>query len=124
MDYAGSEPYLDNAYMDCKDDPTDDCNPHTGGADCPGVCRGKPAHCNYNKPGVSWVSHDPDTCAVIKFICAEGTVPFSNECGCGCEEVDGEPCNGIVCGEGEYCCNYSCGICAPEGGYCTQQWCG
>ena len=27
------------------------------------------------------------------------------------------------CVEGDYCCNQSCGICAPEGGACTQQFC-
>ena len=28
-----------------------------------------------------------------------------------------------VCGAGEYCCNASCGICAPVDGSCTQQYC-
>ncbi|MDF2693492.1 MAG: hypothetical protein K0S65_1875, partial [Labilithrix sp.] len=28
------------------------------------------------------------------------------------------------CGPGEFCCNESCGICAPVGGFCTQQVCG
>ena len=32
-------------------------------------------------------------------------------------------CGDNVCGAGEYCCNESCGICAPEGGSCTQQMC-
>jgi hypothetical protein len=32
-------------------------------------------------------------------------------------------CGDNVCGKGEYCCNESCGICAPEGGSCTQQLC-
>lgn len=29
-----------------------------------------------------------------------------------------------VCGSDEYCCNDSCGICAPIGGFCTQEFCG
>ena len=29
-----------------------------------------------------------------------------------------------VCGSDEYCCNESCGICAPIGGSCTQEFCG
>ena len=29
-----------------------------------------------------------------------------------------------ICDEGEYCCNESCGICAPRGGFCTQEFCG
>lgn len=32
-------------------------------------------------------------------------------------------CGNTVCGDGEYCCNPSCGICAPIGGFCTQQAC-
>lgn len=32
-------------------------------------------------------------------------------------------CGPKTCGEGEYCCNESCGICAPVGGACTQQAC-
>ena len=32
-------------------------------------------------------------------------------------------CGKSVCGPSEYCCNESCGICAPEGGACTQQVC-
>lgn len=32
-------------------------------------------------------------------------------------------CGPSVCGSGEYCCNESCGICAPFGGSCTQQVC-
>jgi hypothetical protein len=33
-------------------------------------------------------------------------------------------CGANVCQQGEYCCNESCGICAPDGGFCTQQFCG
>lgn len=35
----------------------------------------------------------------------------------------GEPCNQRHCGAGQFCCNFSCSICAPEGGFCTQQIC-
>ena len=37
---------------------------------------------------------------------------------------DGEPCNQVTCGAGEFCCNFSCSICAPIGGACTEQFCG
>ncbi|WP_437683494.1 hypothetical protein [Sorangium sp. So ce131] len=33
------------------------------------------------------------------------------------------PCGKNVCGEGTFCCNSSCGTCAPLGGACTQQYC-
>jgi hypothetical protein len=36
----------------------------------------------------------------------------------------GEACGGVICGAGDYCCNESCGICAPLGGFCTAQFCG
>jgi hypothetical protein len=36
----------------------------------------------------------------------------------------GPPCNQTRCGAGEFCCNFSCSICAPIGGFCTQQFCG
>ncbi len=58
----------------CVDDPTDDCDPATGDADCLGVCQ--PA-----------CQSDAD------------------------------------CGAREFCCNPSCGICAPRGGNCIQRTC-
>ena len=32
-------------------------------------------------------------------------------------------CGPNVCNVGEYCCNESCGVCAPQDGGCTQQVC-
>ena len=37
--------------------------------------------------------------------------------------LGGQPCNQVVCGQGQFCCNHSCSICAPRGGACTQQIC-
>ena len=36
----------------------------------------------------------------------------------------GVPCNQVRCGPRQFCCNFSCSICAPIGGFCTQQFCG
>ncbi len=106
----------------CVDDPKDNCDPNNGGADCGGICvRDKTKDCERGS-NFEYVAHDPDTCAVIKFMCFEGT-PFFNDCGCGCELPVGEPCNQVVCAAGEYCCNESCSICAPEGGACIQVVC-
>ncbi len=33
------------------------------------------------------------------------------------------PCGANVCRNGDYCCNASCGTCAPAGSFCTQQAC-
>lgn len=38
-------------------------------------------------PGVTYISHNPDECATIRFFCAEGQEPFNDECGCGCIET-------------------------------------
>ena len=35
----------------------------------------------------------------------------------------GTSCGSNVCTGRTYCCNASCGICAPIGGFCTQQVC-
>lgn len=35
----------------------------------------------------SYVSTDPSQCKVIKYSCIMGTTPFSNACGCGCEQA-------------------------------------
>ncbi|MBI4955404.1 MAG: hypothetical protein HY908_25500 [Myxococcales bacterium] len=35
----------------------------------------------------------------------------------------GEPCGDNVCAAGDYCCNASCGICAPPDGFCIQMAC-
>ncbi len=48
-------------------------------------CGTAPSGCpNAGRPGVSYVSRDPAVCAVIRFRCEEGKVPFSSRCGCGC----------------------------------------
>ena len=66
---------------------------------------------------------------------ALGTIPvLTGASGDGCsgdETIGSDPdptvpvtCGTASCAEGEYCCNESCGICAPVGGVCTQQICG
>jgi hypothetical protein len=39
-------------------------------------------------------------------------------------EPGGRPCGASLCNEDHYCCNESCGICAPRGGACLQRQCG
>jgi hypothetical protein len=85
------------------------------------VAEANSSECRRNDPTRTYVSRNPDQCAAIRFFCEEGKQPFFNECGCGCETV--VTCGSNVCGAGEYCCNASCGICAPEGGGCIQMVC-
>jgi hypothetical protein len=109
----------------CEDDRRDSCDPARGGADCGGLCRRErrpnPSACRRHDPTKSYVSRRPDQCAVLRLNCQAGSHAFSNECGCGCEKE--KPCGKNVCGAGFYCCNASCGICAPEGGACIQIAC-
>lgn len=106
----------------CEDNPHDDCDPADGGADCGGLCVASLPVCA--TPDRKYISTDPEQCAAIRFRCDPGLVPFSDECGCGCEPGDSvPPCGGNPCGPGEFCCNPSCGICAPIGGACIQLEC-
>ncbi|MBX3130611.1 MAG: hypothetical protein KF718_28085 [Polyangiaceae bacterium] len=47
--------------------------------------------------------------------------------GCSSSEVpigsDSQPCGSNSCQAGEFCCNESCGICAPKGGACIELVC-
>lgn len=83
----------------CLDDPSDDCDPKNGGADCGGMCV-CPASADC-KPGTRWD-------------------PSPSVCAC----VPGAACGNRLCGPDQYCCNASCGICAPRGGGCIQIACG
>lgn len=38
-------------------------------------------------------------------------------------ELGGTACGPNVCGTGTYCCNASCGVCAPKGGACLDVMC-
>jgi|GEM_PF-1542824 len=37
--------------------------------------------------------------------------------------IGGGQCNQTVCGAGQFCCNYSCSVCAPIGGACLDVYC-
>ena len=50
-----------------------------------GRCRQEDIGClDASAPGVRYVSKDPEACARIRFTCEEGSLGFSNACGCGC----------------------------------------
>lgn len=39
------------------------------------------------------------------------------------QPMAGQPCNQTTCTPQEFCCNFSCSICAPRGGACIQIIC-
>jgi len=78
---------------------------------CPYIC-GVGTLCRY--PGGSCT----EACNPCLCRAAGGVVVKS----CGKPEPP-QSCGNTTCGEGTYCCNASCGICAPVGGFCTQQFC-
>lgn len=47
-----------------------------------GAC--KPV-CDYTDPKKTWMAQSAEKCALIKYYCTPPSVPFSNECGCGCQ---------------------------------------
>ncbi|HZH78243.1 MAG TPA: hypothetical protein VEY88_19600 [Archangium sp.] len=72
----------------CVDDPSDDCDPNQGGADCGGICQEAPRKTACDDPQRTYVSRDAEQCALLRFFCEDPkTVPFSDECGCGCERA-------------------------------------
>src|SRR5207302_1784957 len=60
------------------------------------------------------------SCTTSNRVCPPGTECNASSGDCVPSQAH---CGPNVCGMGEYCCNDSCGICAPLGGACTQQLC-
>jgi len=105
----------------CVDNPNDDCDPKSGGADCGGICV-LPDPCD--QPDRVYMSTDPTECKSLMILCASGMEVFSDSCGCGCEPVVvAQACGNTTCGSGQFCCNASCSMCAPKGGSCIQIAC-
>jgi hypothetical protein len=83
----------------CVDDPSDDCDPKNGGADCGGICV-----CPTNP------------CAAV--LCPVGTQCVANGCSASCEPPLGDDgCGG--CPAGQYCCDPLHDRCVPEGNFCA-----
>lgn len=88
----------------CVDDPSDDCDPEAGGADCGGICV-------------------PETNPCAAVLCPERSECVVEDGQAVCVPLGGERCGDTVCGPGRVCCNASCGICTPPGGACIQIVC-
>jgi hypothetical protein len=81
----------------CVDDPSDDCDPKNGGADCGGICI-----CPSNP------------CAVT--LCPSGTQCVVHDCAASCEPID-DGCGG--CPVGQYCCDPLNDRCVAVGNFCA-----
>jgi hypothetical protein len=89
---------------ECVDDPSDDCDPDMGGADCGGLC----------------------ACSGAAVLCGPDTTFDDDPNVCACVSRDGgggEACGETTCDADQVCCNPSCGICTEPGGACTEQAC-
>jgi hypothetical protein len=84
----------------CVDDPSDNCDPTKGGADCGGVCE-----------------------CIETELCVRGSHFDSSPSVCACVADRGEPCGRTTCGAGTSCCNASCGTCVKPGMVCSQIAC-
>ena len=115
---------------ECIDDPTDDCDPNMGGADCSGVCVCEVI--GVCEQGLVW-DESPEVCGCVPEVpdenpCAVTLCPVGTTCvlelgQAWCVSDGTLECGNSVCAEGNVCCNPSCGICTPPGGVCIQIAC-
>jgi hypothetical protein len=91
----------------------DGCNTCNCSEDGSALCTLALCTCDYDQPNVSWVSRDPEECKLIDYRCAEGTQPFTNGCGCGCEPQ--RPCRVAGC-SGQLC------VPLDDDGISTCEW--
>ncbi|MCB9593948.1 MAG: hypothetical protein H6719_14540 [Sandaracinaceae bacterium] len=113
----------------CADDPSDGCDPATGGADCGGVCECRALlRCG---PGYRW-DGSPEVCACVDdsgispcatVRCAADTTCEVHDGAAYCVSTGAQACGASTCEAGSVCCNASCGICTPPGGVCIQLAC-
>ncbi|MAQ17158.1 MAG: hypothetical protein CMN30_20490 [Sandaracinus sp.] len=61
--------------------------------------------------------------ALLLGACSSSVIIGADDGGTSSRDGGGVQCGANVCGAGEFCCNESCGYCAPEGGTCTEEAC-
>jgi Kazal-type serine protease inhibitor-like protein len=100
----------------CVDDPSDDCDPNKGGADCGGICIPSPAgeFCG----GIAGIPcPDGQTCIDNP---GDDCDPKHGGADCGGICVASKTCGDAQCGAGLVCCNPLMGICTKPGMVCIQ----
>src|SRR5581483_5699166 len=93
----------------CVDDPTDDCDPANGGADCGGICTCietqlcvQGSHFASN-PAVCACVPDTNPCAAV--LCMVGTQCVVHDGKPSCDPVTPVTCGSATCPAGQVCCN-------------------
>ncbi|MDP9409024.1 MAG: hypothetical protein M3P70_00720 [Actinomycetota bacterium] len=94
----------------CVDDPSDNCNPATGGADCLGICR---PMCGEAVCGAEeyCCNESCSICAPIGGSCTEQFCGDQCQSDADCPHRDGDACTGAACEEGT--CVYFTVDCVP-----------
>ncbi len=84
----------------CVDDPSDDCDPEQGGADCGGIC----------------------TCGNVLLLCIEGTVFDDSPEVCACVPAQPDACATVRCAAGTRCVAHGDQAhCVPRGRDCSHR---
>lgn len=83
---------------------TDGCNSCQCAADGSVACTDKACGCSADKPwNKQYAGSSPEQCALIDYECGASTKPFSDGCGCGCEQ-DASCAEWIDCSPGTTSC--------------------
>jgi hypothetical protein len=48
--------------------------------------KSRPAACNYSDPSKTYIKNESN--CIINFMCLKGKEAFSDECGCGCKDIE------------------------------------
>lgn len=70
----------------CIDNPTDNCSPKTGGADCSGICV-RTKFCPNPGGKKTYIINDATQCKSVRLKCDASDTYFSDACGCGCKAL-------------------------------------
>lgn len=78
-------------------------------------------HCESSHGQAQCIPNDVSACAAV--LCEVGTECVVTNGQASCVPTAPIECGGTTCATGEYCCNASCGLCAPRGAVCIQIAC-
>lgn len=78
------------APLACAKSPGPAANPPPASDGGAGEGEASDSACDFTAdPNKKYVGESPDQCAVMRFACEEGQEYFADDCGCGCQTIDG-----------------------------------